>query len=101
MSDYQREWQEYKRLRNQFWRVFAGCVPVCSAAAIVSMKLFHTFTPAFVVAVIYMGLFAFTGFRVHSWHCARCGKWFSATWWYNLGFLARRCVHCGLHKYEN
>lgn len=101
MSDYQQEWQEYKRLRNQFWLVFAGYVPVCFAIALVSIKLFHTFTPAFIAALLYMGLLLFTGNRVALWRCPRCGKWFAATWWYNLGFLARPCVHCGLRKYEN
>jgi hypothetical protein len=101
MSDYQREWQQYKRLRNQFLLVFAGYVPVCFTVAAVSIKSFHTFTPGFFVAFFWMVLFLFTGFRAQMWRCPRCGKWFSATWWYNLGFLARRCVHCGLRKYEN
>lgn len=101
MSDYQRDWQEYKQRRNQFWLVFAGYVPVCATVAFVSIKLFHTLTPGFVVAFFWIGLFVVTGMRVQMWRCPRCGKWFSATWWYNLSFLARRCVHCGLRKYEN
>lgn len=101
MSDYQQEWQQYKRRRNQFWLVFVGYVPVCGAITLFSFELFHTFTPGFVVAFLWMALFMFTGIRVQMWRCPRCGKWFSATWWYNLGPLARRCVHCGLRKYEN
>jgi hypothetical protein len=100
MSDYQQEWQEYKRIRNQFWLVFASYAPVCYVVGLVSIKFLHTFAPAFVVAFLYMGLFIFTGSRMQLWRCPRCGKWFSATWWYNLSFLARRCVHCGLRKYE-
>ena len=101
MSDYSPEWQAYKRRRNQFWLVFAGYMPVCIAAAFVSLKLFHTLTLGFVAAFFWTGLFVFTGSRVQMWECPRCGKPFSATWWYNLSFLARRCVHCGLRKYEN
>ena len=101
MSDYQREWQQYKRRRNQFWLVFASYIPVCLAVTLVSIKLFRTLTPAFVVAFFWMGLFAFTGIRAQMCRCPRCGKWFAAKWWYNLGFLARRCVHCGLPKYSN
>jgi hypothetical protein len=100
MTDYRRDWEEYKRLRNQFWLVVAGYVPVCAVVALVSIRFFHTTTPAFVVVFFWMGLFVLTGSRVQMWHCPRCGKWFSATWWYNLSFLARRCVHCGLRKYE-
>jgi len=101
MSHYQREWQEYKRRRNQFWLVFAGYAPVCFALALVSTKLFQTFTPGFIAAFLWIGLFTIAGCCVQMWHCPRCGKWFSGTWWYNLGFLARRCVHCGSRKYEN
>jgi hypothetical protein len=101
MSGYQLEWQEYRRRRNQFFLVFASYVPVCSAVAFVSMKLFHTFTPGFVVACFWMGLFVLTGCRVQLWPCPRCGKWFSSTGWYTYGLFARKCVHCGLRKFEN
>jgi hypothetical protein len=46
MSDYQRDWEQYKRRRNQAWLVFASYVPVCFTAAFISEKLFHTFLPA-------------------------------------------------------
>ncbi len=72
MSDYQQEWQEYKRLRNQFWLVFACYVPVCFAIALVSIKLLQTFTPAFVAAFLDMGLFVLTGSRLQLWRCPRC-----------------------------
>jgi hypothetical protein len=101
MSNYHLEWQRYKRRRNQFCLLVAGYVPVCFAVGWVSMKLFGTATPAFVLAIFWIGLFLFMGIRMNMFPCPRCGKWFSATWWYNLGFLARRCVHCGLGKYEN
>lgn len=101
VADYQLEWRSYRRRRNQFWLVFAGYVPVCGAVAFVSAELFHTLTPAFVAASLWMGLFLVVGIRVDMWRCPRCGQRFSGTWWYQLGFLARRCVHCGLRKYEN
>jgi hypothetical protein len=101
MSDYQQEWQQYRKNRNQFWLVVVSYLPVVSIVAFISTRLFHTPIPGFVVALFWMGLFAFTGIRVQMWRCPRCGEWFSGTWWYNLGFLARRCVHCGLRKYEN
>jgi hypothetical protein len=68
MSDYQRDWQEYKRLRNRFWLVVASYMPVCGIVAFVSIRVFHTSTPAFVVAFFWMGLFMLTGNRV-----CRCG----------------------------
>ena len=41
-----------------------------------------------------------TAICVNLWRCPRCGEWYSATWWYNLGFLGTRCVHSGLRKCE-
>ncbi|MDR3722065.1 MAG: hypothetical protein P4L00_10730 [Candidatus Acidoferrales bacterium] len=101
MSDYQREWQKVKQHRNQFWLMAAGYVPVCFTVAWVSMKLFQTSTPAIAFAIFWMGLIFLTGIRVNTFLCPRCGKWFSTIWWYNLSFFARRCVHCGLPKYQS
>ena len=101
MGNYERDWQKYKRIRNQFWLIFAGYVPVGFVVAFVSLRLFHTFVPGFAFAIAWIASFLVAGLRVSMWRCPRCGKWFSATWWYNLGFLAKRCVHCGLRKYED
>lgn len=41
-----------------------------------------------------------TSFRVSGFHCPRCGRrFFEASWYYNS--FARRCVHCGLPKWED
>jgi len=100
MAECEEEWKDYRRIRNQWILVFLGYMPVVGTVGFVSIKLFHTTTPAFVTAFFWMALFLFTGIRVNVWRCPRCGEWFSGTWWYNLGFLARRCVHCGLPKYQ-
>lgn len=101
VDGYEEDWREYRRARNAFLLVFLTYVPVCFGVGVISVKLLGIFTPGFVVAAIWMILFLFNGIRLSTWRCPRCGKWFSATWWYNLGFLARRCVHCGLPKYGN
>ena len=101
MADYQEDWKEYKRIRNTFFLVFLTYIPVCGTVGFISEKLFHTSTPVFVVAFLWMALFLITGVRLQLWRCPRCGEWFCGTWWYNKGFLARRCVHCGLRKYED
>jgi|SRR5580658_6916637 hypothetical protein len=98
-NGYEENWREYKRIRNTFLLVFITYVPVCFAVGVASMKLLGTFAPGFVVAGLWMILFLFNGVRLNTWRCPRCGECFSGTWWYNLGFLARRCVHCGLTKY--
>jgi hypothetical protein len=100
MSDYREQWRQYRRLRMQMVLAFAGYAPFCFAVAMVSIAMFQTFTPAFVAAALWMGLFAYVGSRVTLWRCPRCGKCFSGSWWYNTGVLARQCVHCGLRKFE-
>jgi len=100
MAGYEDGWKNYRRIRNQWLLIFLGYVPVVGIVGLVSITLFNTFAPAFVTAFIWMALLLFAGIRVNAWPCPRCGKWFSGKWWYNKGFLARRCVHCGLPKYQ-
>jgi len=101
VNGYEEDWREYKRIRNTFLLAFVTYVPACFVVGVTSMKLLGTFTPGFVAAALWMILLVFNGIRLNAWPCPRCGEWFSGTWWYNLGFLARRCVHCGLTKYGN
>jgi hypothetical protein len=100
MQDYTPEWARYKKLRNLFWFVLFGYVPAGMLIATLSQKLFHTFTPAFFLIFAWMIWFLVVGVQLNCFACPRCGQWFSGTWWYNLGFLARRCVHCKLPKYQ-
>ena len=100
MAGYEQNWNEYRRLRNTFFLVFLGGVPVFLLVSFVSEKLLHTTAPASVLAVVWFVLFIIYGIRLQLWRCPRCGKWFASTWWCNKSFLARRCVHCGLPKFE-
>jgi len=88
-------WDEYRRRRNLAWFAFLGYVPVCFTVGMLSMRVFSTFTPAFVVAIAWMVFFVIAGNLALRFPCPRCGKWFFAKWWYHNNF-ARRCVHCGL-----
>ena len=64
------------------------------------MRVFYTFTSAFVVAIAWMVFFVIAGNLALRFPCPRCGKWFFAKWWCHNNF-ARRCVHCGLPKYAD
>jgi len=101
MNGYEENWRKYKRVRNTYMALFALLVPVCFGIGVAASKLFGTFTPGFVAAFVWWALLYFTGMRLILWRCPNCGKRFSGKWWYNLGFLARCCVHCGLRKYSN
>jgi hypothetical protein len=98
-NDYQDHWCRYKRLRNLFFFIWIGYVPVMFVFTMLVSKALGTFIPSFVLAGSWMVMFLVMGTRLSAWRCPRCGKWFSGTWWYNKGFLARKCVHCGLPKF--
>lgn len=98
MNDSAGPWQEYRKRRNLALFAFLGYMPVVFAFAVVTIRLFHTTTPAFIAAFSWMIFYAVASMRFSSFKCPRCQKWFFAKWWYHNGF-ARRCVHCGLLKY--
>jgi hypothetical protein len=100
MSNFDKEWGEYRKRRNLLLFAFLGYVPIVSAFAFLSFKFFHTDVPAFVFAFGWMAFFLVAGIHLNCWPCPRCGKWFAAKWWYRNPF-ARRCVHCGLRKYSS
>ena len=96
-DNYQENWRRYKRVRNLFWVLFLGLLP---ALLMILVALGSSFeSPGLVIAAAWFVLFLVVGNRVSRWRCPRCGKIFAGAWWYNKGFAARRCEHCGLPKY--
>jgi len=96
-DNYQENWQRYKRVRNLFWVLFLGLFPALLMIVVALGTSFES--PALVIAAAWFVLFLFVGNRVSRWRCPRCSKIFAGAWWYNKGFAARRCEHCGLPKY--
>jgi hypothetical protein len=100
-DDYREQWQRYRKLRNLFMWIFLGYFPVVFAFTVIVSKLFHSLAPGFLLAGGWMLALVVVGTRLSEWWCPRCGKWYSATWGYNKGFFARKCVNCGLLKYAD
>ena len=98
-NDYRDYWQRYKKLRNLFWIIWLGYVPAVGVLGVLALRIFGTFVPGFVFAGLWMLKFLVVGIRLSRWRCPRRGKPFSQKWWYDKGFFARKCVHCGLPKY--
>src|SRR3982074_3300647 len=93
-------WDEYRKRRNIALFALIAYVPVVCGLGLLSMHFLSTFTPAFVLAFAWMAFSVIAGNVALRFRCPRCGKWFFAKWWYH-NTLARRCVHCGLPKYED
>ena len=121
MSEYQRDWEKYKRSRNQFWLIVASYVPVLKALSFVYQKFPTQHDPVPAVALFWMGLFIFKGYRLQMWPCPRCGRLFEGRSFYGRApmevgpgpyyppgrtrtwrdlFGRRRCAYCGLRKYQ-
>jgi hypothetical protein len=104
---YEKDWAQYRKLRNLVFVVALGGMPVtlglASLCAYLLTKTHWVVDPGlFMLApgICWMGASLYYGLRVQLFTCPRCGEWFSGTWWYNLSFLARKCVHCGLKKFS-
>jgi FtsH-binding integral membrane protein len=98
-EDYSANWQAYRRLRNVWWVLLLAWLPSTIVFALISNAVIRTPAPALVVAAVWLLTWMVVGALLQRWRCPRCGKWFSLTWFYGLGYFARKCVHCGLPKY--
>jgi hypothetical protein len=88
-------WREYRRRRNLSLFALLGYVPFVGIFAMITIRLFGTATPAFVVAFVWMAFAVVAGNWFVRFRCPRCGKPFFAKWWgYNT--FARKCLHCKL-----
>lgn len=100
MSDYQSEWKRYKFWRKLALLALAGFFPVILLARVIA-RIFDLPVLFIIITFAWFLLIGTAGTEVSYWRCPRCGKPFSITSWYRMGAYARRCVHCGLHKYSN
>jgi hypothetical protein len=101
-ESYRAAWDEYKRLRSFCFLIWLGGVPFLAVLSYLlglasprfAEYVFFILGLAWIVSWIYFAA------SLQSWSCPRCGNRFSATWWYNKSIFARKCVHCGLRKFE-
>src|SRR3954469_22275960 len=77
-SEMANTWDDYRKRRNLAWFAFLSYVPVMFVVGMLSMRLFSTFTPAFVVGIAGMVFYVIAGNRAMRFACPRCGKWFFA-----------------------
>jgi hypothetical protein len=100
MDSYDTAWQEYRKRRNIGWLIFLGYVPGVMLVVMLTSPLVHSFVPGFVAAGVWMVGAVVWGNYTIRWKCPRCQRPFFATWWHYNSF-ARKCVHCGLHKWSS
>ena len=98
-GEYREQWKEYRRRRNLMAAVFLGYVPIGLAFGVMTRRVYNSSVPSLIVALVWLGLFLATFYRSVFWPCPRCGQAFAGSWYWNTGFLAKVCRHCGLEKY--
>ena len=82
--------------------IYISWIPACFAIGVLGEITLKSDVPGFVAFAVWAVAGLVVGTRVVGWRCPRCGKWFSVTsFGFNMGFLARKCAHCGLPKYAN
>jgi hypothetical protein len=90
-------WEDYGRRRRRFLMSSASLV-IFFPAVIVLQHLVPQMLPILTFAILFL-CWIITGSWMMVWRCPRCAKPFFYTWWATNSF-ARRCMHCGLNKWE-
>jgi hypothetical protein len=101
---YAEDWNVYRHLIRRFVSIWLFYIPVVGSVAWVCQRFFHTFVPAFVVALAWMLWFALAAAEIGQFSCPRCGAYFAGgpgIWCVKWWVFARRCSHCGLRKFAN
>jgi Zn ribbon nucleic-acid-binding protein len=97
---YREGWADYVARRNLLIFIFLGYIPWGVLMFLAKEYLGLPSRVAEGLIVAWFIAFPIAGVRYQLWKCPRCGKGFAYTWWYNKGFFARKCAHCGLSKRE-
>jgi hypothetical protein len=81
-----------RRLRRTMWIVWLSGVPVMAVAGLLDLS--WLIGP---IAVVWMGAYIVTSFRVVISRCPRCGQHYHFAWPFGGGgILLQRCRNCGL-----
>jgi len=113
MGNYQEQWRRYRVRRR--WIItctiveFIGFIPFVGEVSIASQRLFPGSDLGLPAAICWGALYLFTGSRLRSFPCPRCGKNFFGGILGDVrvllqkprAFLGRECVYCGLPIYSD
>jgi predicted RNA-binding Zn-ribbon protein involved in translation (DUF1610 family) len=103
-NQYQSQWQAFRRRRNRIaallFAEFLTFLPFVLLVVTVERRLFSTDKMAFPAAMLWGAVYIFTGSRLRSFPCPRCGKnFFGGIVATSGNVLGRSCANCGLHRY--
>jgi DNA-directed RNA polymerase subunit RPC12/RpoP len=101
---YRRQWQAFRSRRNLIAVLlvaeFLSFLPFMALVGSVERRFFSTGKMFFPAALLFGALYIFTGSRLRSYPCPRCGKnFFGGFFATSKTMLGRNCAHCELPKY--
>ena len=101
MSEVER-YVEAWRVHRRWWYVsigmLVGLIPFAMLVQMLTTTLGLESLPALMVPAWLLG-WAYTGYRVSTLLCPRCGKTF-LRWRFSVNPLRSACAHCGLAKWS-
>ena len=99
---YARQWGDYRKRRLMFWSVLLGGFFFVAFLGILLSQML----PAAIAdpAILILGgawmiAYAVAGIRLTYWLCPRCHRYYFVGA-LMVNQLARRCLHCGLQKWD-
>lgn len=101
---YQKDWEEYRRLRNVSFLTFFAAAPAFLLIGLVfylfGIDLKDYFGLQFLMFAAWAFLYLRAVSRFHLWLCPRCRKpFFSYSFWVTSPIMLSNCRNCDLLKY--
>lgn len=102
---YQKQWEDYRRIKIIALLFFLGYLPLFVIANFIfkliniDEKISASIDINFVFFIFYGAIVMICGYRLQTWKCPNCNKSFHTKWWCNNAFSAK-CLHCKFPKYE-
>ncbi|MGC2236342.1 MAG: hypothetical protein WA584_09285 [Pyrinomonadaceae bacterium] len=94
---YQKQWEEYRRLKNRQYIIFIG------GGIIINLPdYFHNLRSIQLILIIgWVVALIYVIFRFHTWKCPGCEKrFFVSSFWIRHPELLSNCRNCDLRKYK-
>ncbi|TMH80158.1 MAG: hypothetical protein E6H51_02190 [Betaproteobacteria bacterium] len=91
-------WRNLNRWSTILWLLCFGCFPGMFLLTYLLNDVLLQEASFFVVALAWVGAFAWAGSRMASFACPRCNRAFFENWYF-FKPLRRNCAHCSLTRW--
>ena len=90
-------WKELRTRERWVTFLFLGYIPFAGGVAYLVSKFTSSELLVLAAPGFWMVALVFAWFRLTTFPCPRCGKWFHAKWYHSFT-RGRKCIHCGLER---